>query len=174
MLSVIPTARQSDALFQSKPKMFLDKSPHSCFPGDILKPRLDKQPLRETLSPLSRFQSQYDSSRRCSSIADCVIEWSRENRVQLNSDKCKELRISFSKRPGFFDPIVMDPLHDSDHMVQKPPYWDANYPVRHLKQRKFRLTSFVLDVPVRNLRSNMAVFVPCDHYPAKGPLKAKR
>ena len=64
----------------------------------------------------------------------------------------------------------MNPLQDSDHMVQKPPYWNANYPVGHLKQRKFRLTSFVLDVPVCNLRSNMAVFVPCDHYPAKGPL----
>ena len=29
---------------------------------------------------------------------------------------------------------------------------------------------FVLDVPVGNLRSNMAVFVPCDHQPAKGLL----
>ena len=27
-------------------------------------------------------------------IANRVIEWSRENRVQLNADKCKELRIS--------------------------------------------------------------------------------
>ena len=42
------------------------------------------------------------------SIADCVIEWSRENRVDLNSDRCKELRISFSKGPGFFDPIVIE------------------------------------------------------------------
>ena len=30
-------------------------------------------------------------------IANRVIEWSRENRVQLNADKCKELRISFAK-----------------------------------------------------------------------------
>ena len=30
-------------------------------------------------------------------IANGVIEWSRENRVQLNADKCKELRISFAK-----------------------------------------------------------------------------
>ena len=30
-------------------------------------------------------------------IADSVIEWSHENRVQLNADKCKELRISFAK-----------------------------------------------------------------------------
>ncbi|XP_067016489.1 uncharacterized protein [Acropora muricata] len=42
------------------------------------------------------------------SIADCVIEWSRENRVHLNSDKCRELRISFSKRPGFVDLIVIE------------------------------------------------------------------
>ncbi|XP_068697704.1 uncharacterized protein [Montipora foliosa] len=28
--------------------------------------------------------------------------------VHLNSDKCKELRMSFSKRPGFFDPIVIE------------------------------------------------------------------
>ena len=42
------------------------------------------------------------------SIADCVIEWSRENRAHLNSDKCKEHRISFSERPGFFDPIVIE------------------------------------------------------------------
>ena len=50
----------------------------------------------------------------------------------------------------------MGTLQDSDHMVQKPPYWDANCPLGHLKQRKFRLTSFVLDVPVRNLRPSMA------------------
>ena len=42
------------------------------------------------------------------SIAGCVIEWSRENVVHLNSYKCKELRISFSKRPRFFDPIVIE------------------------------------------------------------------
>ena len=65
---------------------------------------------------------------------------------------------------------VMGTLQDSDHMVQKLPYWSANCPLGHLKQRKFRLNCFVLDVPVRNLRSSIAVFVPCDHYPAKGPL----
>ena len=64
---------------------------------------------------------------------------------------------------------AMGASQDCDHMVQKLPYWNANCQLGHLKQRKFRLTSFVLDVPVRNLRSSMAVFVPCDHYPAKGP-----
>ena len=27
----------------------------------------------------------------------------------------------------------------SDHMIQKPPYWRANCPLGHLKQRKFKL-----------------------------------
>ena len=30
-------------------------------------------------------------------IADKVAEWSMQNRVKLNSEKCKELRISFVK-----------------------------------------------------------------------------
>ena len=49
-----------------------------------------------------------ESESHAQNIADCVIEWSRENRVHLNSEKCKELRISFSKRPGLFDPIVIE------------------------------------------------------------------
>ena len=59
----------------------------------------------------------------------------------------------------------------SDHMVQKPPYWNANCALVHLKTKLFNLILFVLDAPVGNLRSSMAVFVPCDHCPpAKGPL----
>ena len=30
-------------------------------------------------------------------IADTVVQWSFENRVKLNSEKCKELRISFPR-----------------------------------------------------------------------------
>ena len=41
-------------------------------------------------------------------IADRVIQWSQENRVHLNSDKCKELRISFSKEPAAFVPVVIE------------------------------------------------------------------
>ena len=41
-------------------------------------------------------------------IANRVIEWSRENRVQLNADKCKELRISFAKEQRVFDPIIIE------------------------------------------------------------------
>ena len=31
-------------------------------------------------------------------IADCVPQWSLDNRVQLNREKWKELRISFTKK----------------------------------------------------------------------------
>ena len=41
-------------------------------------------------------------------IADMVAEWSAQNRVKLNSDKCKELRISFAKDEPQFAPIVVD------------------------------------------------------------------
>ena len=50
-----------------------------------------------------------------------------------------------------------------DHMVQKPPYWRANCALGNIKRRKFKFNCFVLGVPVRNLLSSMAVFVPCDH-----------
>ena len=41
-------------------------------------------------------------------IANRVIERSHENRVQLNADKCKELRISFAKEQRVFDPIIIE------------------------------------------------------------------
>ena len=41
-------------------------------------------------------------------ITNRVIEWSRENRVQLNADKCKELRISFAKEQTVFDPVIIE------------------------------------------------------------------
>ena len=41
-------------------------------------------------------------------IANRVIEWSHENRVQLNADKWKELRISFAKEQRVFDPIIIE------------------------------------------------------------------
>ena len=55
------------------------------------------------------------------------------------------------------------PFAAGDHMVQKPPYWTANCALGDIKQRKLKFSCFVLDVPVRNLISSMAVFVPCDH-----------
>ena len=40
-------------------------------------------------------------------IANTVMQWSSENRVKLNSDKCKELRISFAKIKPQLAPIVV-------------------------------------------------------------------
>ena len=48
-----------------------------------------------------------DEVNNAQSIADCVMEWSRGNRVHLNPSKCKELRISFAKKPAVFDPVVV-------------------------------------------------------------------
>ncbi len=41
-------------------------------------------------------------------MVDRVIHWSTANRVKLNSEKCKELRISFAKDQPDFHPIVID------------------------------------------------------------------
>ena len=41
-------------------------------------------------------------------VADTVSMWSIENRVQLNPDKCKKLRISFNAEPRSFDPIIVN------------------------------------------------------------------
>lgn len=38
-------------------------------------------------------------------LAGRVAQWSSDNRVKLNSDKCKELRISFGKNQPEFQPI---------------------------------------------------------------------
>ena len=41
-------------------------------------------------------------------ITDELIKWSRMNRVVLNPDKCKELRILFSRNPEAFDLVSID------------------------------------------------------------------
>ena len=41
-------------------------------------------------------------------IADRVMEWSSENRVQLNNDKYKDLRINFSQQKQEFPPIIVN------------------------------------------------------------------
>ena len=41
-------------------------------------------------------------------IADTVVQWSFENRLKLNSEKCKELRISFAKNKPQLAPIVVN------------------------------------------------------------------
>ena len=41
-------------------------------------------------------------------MTDQIIEWSRANRVVLNPDNCKEMRISFARDPECFDAITID------------------------------------------------------------------
>ena len=39
-------------------------------------------------------------------VVDEVVEWSRLNRFQLNTDKCKELRISFARHKSDLPPLM--------------------------------------------------------------------
>ena len=48
------------------------------------------------------------SASQAQNIVDRVIQWSDENRVQLHPDKCKELRITFSKNPSVLDPLIVN------------------------------------------------------------------
>ena len=48
------------------------------------------------------------SVSKAQNIVDRVTQWSDENRVQLHPDKCKELRITFSKNPSVLDPLIVD------------------------------------------------------------------
>ncbi len=41
-------------------------------------------------------------------IVDQVSDWSHTNRVQLNSGKCKEMRITFAKRLQELEPLHVD------------------------------------------------------------------
>ena len=42
------------------------------------------------------------------SATDRVVQWSLENRVHLNTDDCKEMRISFTKSQREFEPILIN------------------------------------------------------------------
>ena len=48
------------------------------------------------------------NTSKAQSIVNQVIEWTHVNRVQLNPDKCKELRISFARNPVELDAVVID------------------------------------------------------------------
>ena len=45
---------------------------------------------------------------KAQNIVDHVMQWSDENRVQLHPDKCKELRITFSKNPTILDRLIVN------------------------------------------------------------------
>ena len=51
---------------------------------------------------------QKGNASNAQGITDELIEWSRKNRVVLNPDKCKELKISFARNPDAFDPVSID------------------------------------------------------------------
>ena len=41
-------------------------------------------------------------------IADQVVHWSSESKMKLNSDKCKELRISFARNQTEFSAVIVN------------------------------------------------------------------
>ena len=41
-------------------------------------------------------------------MVDHVVQWSERNRLQLHPEKCKELRISFSKNPVVLDKVTLN------------------------------------------------------------------
>ena len=45
---------------------------------------------------------------RAQTIANKMSQWSQNNEMKLNEEKCKELRISFSKVPRDFNPILIN------------------------------------------------------------------
>ena len=48
------------------------------------------------------------SDSNAQQIADKVAQWSSDNRVKLNNEKCKELRISFARDQPELQPIVVN------------------------------------------------------------------
>ena len=49
-----------------------------------------------------------NSESNAQQIADSVSQWSSDNKMKLNSDKCKELRISFSRTQRDFSPVIVN------------------------------------------------------------------
>ena len=49
-----------------------------------------------------------DSVSTAQNIADHVMQWSEENKLQLHVDKCKELRISFSREPVVLGQVTVN------------------------------------------------------------------
>ena len=47
-----------------------------------------------------------NGTSKAQDLDDEVICWSDDNKIQLNAEKCKELRISFNINPVEMDPIV--------------------------------------------------------------------
>ena len=62
--------------------------------------------MAKIFSPVNLLQR--GGVNRAQEIADQVMKGSLENRVQLNSNKCKDLRISFARNMQDFEPIVIN------------------------------------------------------------------
>ena len=71
---------------------------------DVNTPRLCKFVYDTTVSEVA----PKGNTSKAQSIVNQVIEWSHVNRVQLNPDKCKELRISLARNPVELDAVVTD------------------------------------------------------------------
>ena len=77
-------------------------------------------------------------------IADHVMQWSEENKLQLHPDKCKELRISFSQEPVVLDQVTVNgkeiELVDSAKLlgvtISNNPTWNAHIKEVIKKARK--------------------------------------
>ena len=61
---------------------------------------VDNTTISETVA-----KGELSNARR---TTDRVVQWSLENRVQLSIDKCKEMRISFTKSQQEFEPILIN------------------------------------------------------------------
>ena len=49
-----------------------------------------------------------NGTSKAQDLVDEVIHWSNDNKMQLNAEKCKELRVSFNVNPVEMDPIVVN------------------------------------------------------------------
>ena len=52
--------------------------------------------------------SETVDKNQAQTIANEMSQWSQNNKMKLNEEKCKELRISFSKVPRDFNPILIN------------------------------------------------------------------
>ncbi|XP_068689994.1 uncharacterized protein [Montipora foliosa] len=48
------------------------------------------------------------ASSEIQKAVDKVVDWSKDQRMHLNEDKCKEIRIDFKKNKHSFDPVLIN------------------------------------------------------------------
>ncbi|XP_068708265.1 uncharacterized protein [Montipora foliosa] len=89
----LPTAENGEVKITWQMTIYTDK---------VLKPMeyVDDTTISEIVAKGNESKSQL--------ITNQVIQWSIDNRVQLNNDKCKELQISFAKKSPEFNAILIN------------------------------------------------------------------